>query len=111
MGEIAEMMLEGIFCEGCGELLDDMIDGATAPGYPRRCGAPACRPTISLQDALKRPMTGNARKNARHDRERHEAAKQRKPFECGKCRKLFRTEGGLAQHKRDTHDKTAGASR
>lgn len=31
MGEIAEMMLEGILCEGCGEYLEDAV------GYPRRC--------------------------------------------------------------------------
>uniref|UniRef100_A0A6M3K994 Uncharacterized protein n=1 Tax=viral metagenome TaxID=1070528 RepID=A0A6M3K994_9ZZZZ len=36
MGDIADMMLEGILCETCGEFLDD-----GAPGHPRRC--PACR--------------------------------------------------------------------
>lgn len=33
MGEIAEMMLEGLLCEGCGVC----IDGG-APGHPRKCG-------------------------------------------------------------------------
>ena len=35
MGEIAEMMLDGTFCEGCGEVMDDH----ESPGYPRRCEA------------------------------------------------------------------------
>lgn len=33
MGEIAEMMLSGLMCEGCGVFMDDMDE----PGYPRRC--------------------------------------------------------------------------
>jgi hypothetical protein len=33
MGEIAEMMLCGILCEGCGVYLGDDV------GYPRRCGS------------------------------------------------------------------------
>jgi hypothetical protein len=32
MGDIAEMMLEGLLCERCGE----MIDGEKT-GYPRKC--------------------------------------------------------------------------
>lgn len=31
MGEIAEMMLDGTLCEGCGEFLGDPV------GYPRYC--------------------------------------------------------------------------
>ena len=34
MGEIADAMLEGIFCEQCGEYL-----GEDAPGHPRLCEA------------------------------------------------------------------------
>jgi len=33
MGEIADAMLEGLLCEVCGVLMDDI----EAPGYPRRC--------------------------------------------------------------------------
>lgn len=32
MGDIAEMMLEGILCEGCGEYM------GAACGHPRKCG-------------------------------------------------------------------------
>jgi hypothetical protein len=32
MGEIAEMMLNGFYCEQCGSLID-----GEEPGYPRKC--------------------------------------------------------------------------
>lgn len=32
MGEIADAMLNGLFCEGCGEFMD-----GEEPGHPRRC--------------------------------------------------------------------------
>lgn len=31
MGDIADMMIEGILCEGCGEYMGDAV------GYPRCC--------------------------------------------------------------------------
>ena len=37
MGEIAEMMLDGTLCEGCGEFLDN-----GSPGFPQYCAG--CRP-------------------------------------------------------------------
>jgi hypothetical protein len=38
MGEIAEMMMEGILCEGCGVAL---VTGPNdeIPGYPRKCAS------------------------------------------------------------------------
>lgn len=33
MGEMAEDLMAGLFCEQCGELID-----GEAPGYPRNCG-------------------------------------------------------------------------
>lgn len=39
MGEIADMMLDGTMCQGCGEFLHDGEDG---PGYPGWCES--CRP-------------------------------------------------------------------
>lgn len=32
MGDVAEMMLEGLLCSGCGIVIDD-----DAPGHPRKC--------------------------------------------------------------------------
>jgi predicted Zn-ribbon and HTH transcriptional regulator len=40
MGEIADMLLDGTLCEGCGEVFDDIMDGEDSPGFPRRC--PEC---------------------------------------------------------------------
>ena len=40
MGEIADSMLDGEMCEGCGEWMEDFLEGKEAPGHPRRC--PSC---------------------------------------------------------------------
>lgn len=38
MGEIADMMLEGILCATCGVALDDVADpDFEEPGHPRYC--------------------------------------------------------------------------
>ncbi|MCG1009254.1 hypothetical protein J4760_04200 [Salinicoccus sp. ID82-1] len=37
MGEIADMMLDGTLCEGCGVVFDDIVAGEEEPGYPRTC--------------------------------------------------------------------------
>jgi hypothetical protein len=96
MGEIAEMMLEGILCEGCGEFMGG------SSGYPRRCRG--CGPEISLATALKRSLVTPAAKRAtRHNRERKERAKAaNKPFEC-ECGKLCRTFEGLKAHAAAKH--------
>lgn len=96
MGEIADMMLEGILCEGCGEPVD-----GRAPGYPRRCRG--CAPKINLMDALKLSLSPAAKRSNQNNRERRAAALTRKPFECRDCGKPFRTEQGRAQHQRDVH--------
>ncbi|MCC8963724.1 hypothetical protein H8A95_15750 [Bradyrhizobium sp. Pear76] len=94
MGEIAEMMLEGILCEGCGELIDE--DGV---GHPQRCSS--CDMSPRTLRSVKR-VVGRERQAERHNRERRAAARLRKPFECH-CGKLCRTERGLEAHKRDKH--------
>lgn len=102
MGEIADMILNGTLCEGCGDVFDDVVGGAEAPGRPRRC--PTCSP-ISLQRALKTSISPRAVKAERHNREHHEAARSRKPFQCSKCHRLFETEQGRSQHIRDVHNR------
>lgn len=37
MGEIAEMMIDGTMCAGCGEFLHDGEDGPGFPGYCESC--------------------------------------------------------------------------
>lgn len=38
MGEIAEMMLDGTLCQGCGEFLHDGEDGDGFPTFCAACG-------------------------------------------------------------------------
>jgi len=47
MGEAADDALDGLVCEGCGEWFDDVLNGAEAPGYPRRCAS--CKPQKAKQ--------------------------------------------------------------
>jgi len=42
MGEIADMMLDGTLCEGCGEFLNN--DGPGYPCYCSECGGPGGDP-------------------------------------------------------------------
>jgi len=53
MGEIADAMLSGLFCQCCGEVFDDMDE----PGYPRMCEAcdPPRKPNLAkLSQAARR---------------------------------------------------------
>ena len=38
-----EDMLEGLLCEGCGEVFGDIMHGGDPPGHPRRCRSCAGR--------------------------------------------------------------------
>lgn len=109
MGEIAEMMLDGTLCGGCGAALD-----GSSPGYPRYCSED-CEPEgfreavrqtmVTLQAALgvQGAFSANAKRASRQNRERHVIARARKPFACDQCTRLCRTPEGLAQHKKDKH--------
>jgi len=46
MGEIADMMVEGVMCEQCGVWLEG-ADKDEAPGYPRCCTLCANEPEIA----------------------------------------------------------------
>lgn len=75
MGEIAEMMLDGTLCAGCGVYI-----GADN-GYPEYC-----------EDCLE---------------EINDKAKQivNKKYTCEFCKKSFKTEQGLNDHKKFVHKK------
>lgn len=75
MGEIAEMMLDGTLCEGCGEYI-----GSDA-GYPQYC-SPECAGDRS--DPLPPPARGKRRRNTG-------------AFEC-KCGRKLGTAEALYQH-------------
>lgn len=48
-------------------------------------------------------LTIGAIRNGVYNRQRHRRAMETKPFACDRCKRLCRTAGGLAQHKRDIH--------
>lgn len=84
-GEIADMMLDGLMCEGCGVWMDDF----ESPGYARLCAG--CR----------RERRQRVPNNPRY--ESFEQIQARKPHACATCGKRFRTEAAAAHHARDAH--------
>jgi hypothetical protein len=79
MGEIADLMLDGGMCQGCGELLHGGDDG---PGFPGWCEG--CMPADGLEAARKRsPLR----------------AKRPKTIPCPNCTKLFNTPDALKWHR------------
>lgn len=94
MGEIAEMMLDGTLCEGCGCALD-----GESPGYPRKCksckrdDAPKGKPRSSKADL---PQWKN---------EANDCISVR--YHCNSCLRNFPTEGGARDHVHTMHPKAA----
>jgi hypothetical protein len=79
MGEIADMMIEGILCEQCGVFIGDEV------GYPRNCG---CDPSMSRPPPPRKPKTV-------------------KNVPCGHCKKKFGSSEARDQHTRDAHPEGA----
>ncbi len=82
MGDIADMMLDGTLCEGCGVYL-----GGVGDGIPRRCRG--CQPTKTERKAAN---------IARHEAEQ---ARQKKA-PCPVCSRRVRLVG-MSDHMRDAH--------
>jgi len=82
MGEIADMMLDGTMCQGCGVFLNDGQDG---PGYPGWCAD--CQPNDNSPTVA--PEGG------------------RPKIKCPTCGKRVR-EVGLKDHQRDAHGLSVG---
>lgn len=80
MGEIAEMMLDGTMCAGCGEWLNDGEDGDGFPGYCASC-AP------DYEDGIARTKCGQLRPSKTN---------------CPHCDKLVK-KVGLEQHIKHKH--------
>lgn len=78
MGDIADMMLDGTLCEGCGVYIEGDADG-----FPRYCSA-QCRRDRGADE----PIT--------------KAVNPRRQAKCTICGKHVK-EVGLAQHMRDKH--------
>lgn len=74
MGDIAEMMLDGTLCEGCGEYLGE------GDGYPQYCAG--C--------AEPQPRAAPSKRRSRI-------------HQCPECKKMCRGKAGLAHHRREVH--------
>ena len=88
MGEIAEMMLDGTLCEGCGEYI-----GADS-GYPQYCSAECARSRGASLAQVAGPTTHEPAR-PRHTRRRDTA--------CPICKRKCRGRLGLEQHMIDKH--------
>lgn len=82
MGDIADMMLDGLMCEGCGIFMDD----GEECGYPRRCGA--CSAEYRRGENIARVKV-----------------KEVKPVPCSNCKRRFGTPEAYLQHWKDKHEK------
>jgi hypothetical protein len=91
MGEIADMMLEGEMCEGCGVFL-----GGDVPGYPRRCVS--CGGESQVHSVY---QTGPGHMPG------HRQTKRVTP--CPDCGKLCRGERGLSEHRSAKHPESDNA--
>lgn len=101
MGDIADMMLEGALCEGCGVYMGN------GNGFPQRCGS--CRQAARRPPPDARvpcPTCGKVMKAAglsNHHKDAHgvvlSAAGKTPCTVCGKRVKL----AGVADHMRDAH--------
>ncbi len=89
MGDIADMMLEGTLCEGCGVYMGDEC------GFPRMCKGCA---KDAREDGLTVRKTGLGGYQATTS----EAYKESLKMNCPICKKRIK-KAGLADHQRDTH--------
>jgi Zn finger protein HypA/HybF involved in hydrogenase expression len=83
MGEIAEMMLDGTLCEGCGVFLN-----AEPEGFPCRCGSCA-RESKEIRSAGN--IAANQKKGA-----------EQKKIPCTVCGRKVKSIG-MANHMKDAH--------
>ena len=57
MGQAADDVLHGLCCQLCGEWMDDIIDGAEEPGYPRTCEGCGKEPESQVVPNRHKPPT------------------------------------------------------
>lgn len=81
MGEIADMILDGTMCQGCGEWLHDGEDGDGFPGW-----CPSCQPDDEYVPKPKKPKPS-----------------KKKPVACPSCGKKCKDAFGLKQHTEAKH--------
>lgn len=90
MGEIAEMMLEGLLDCETGEFIDGL-----APGYPR-----------TLESAARDPYAYAYAHEGMTRQRTHRRNRKPRDTQCQQCGKWVRGKAGLRMHTKDAH-KTA----
>ena len=97
MGEIAEMMLDGTLCEGCGEFMGDDV------GFPRLCQSCAVDRQKEGHQVEKNGLGGWV------DCGPKKVGKPTpKKIACPICQKRVKAIG-LADHQRDAHERGKGS--
>lgn len=89
MGEIAEMMLDGTLCEGCGVYIE-----GDAEGIPRYC-SDKCARDRGADWWFEQKAGWPTKKQRLHQ-------KRPRPFKCGVCGRAFKSQYDLNHHNRDT---------
>ena len=99
MGEIAEMMLDGTMCEGCGEVMGGQNPYGSSPDY---C-SPQCARARGADWWLE--MNGYAPLGGQKPRAPRAPRKQKGPRDtpCTVCGKHFRGQEGMENHRRMKH--------
>jgi len=90
MGDIAEMMLDGTLCEGCGVHLEGDYDGEPW-GFPRLCNGCADEREKAGHEIDRLPLAGNV------------DCGMKEVTECPDCGKKLKTHAGMIQHYKDKH--------
>jgi len=85
MGDIADMMIEGVLCEECGGYIED----EDAPGHPRKCEG----------------CSGGGRiKRHKHNLGKQHKNKRGSRIACPQCPgRFFQSWAALEQHRRASH--------
>lgn len=99
MGEIAEMMLDGTLCEGCGVFLS-----AEPKGFPGYCSAQCAhdRGATRAGAAVQARGQGRAARQLKHI----EHQVHQKKANCPVCNRRVK-QIGMADHMRDAHQQAA----
>lgn len=100
MGEVAEMMLEGFLCEGCGEVMGDMETGE-GQGFPGLCAA--CQADVGDDVVYSLPPPNSNPVRVRQQNEALLKIPAPSAHRCTQCNRRFATEAGLRDHKRMKH--------
>lgn len=104
MGEIADMMLDGTMCQGCGVFLCDGEDGPGFPGWCSGCKPAGGRPKVRKNKFPKSTaLIGEAIEGALLECfQPRPPARTKRPrtIPCPGCNRMFNTPDALDWHRK-----------